>query len=526
MIKLNAQTTTTNDAMTLPALNNFGLSRLLLVAALVIGTFLRLWNINAMGFNTDEAVYAGQAAAIAGVPGLKDIFPVFRAHPLFIQFLLSLFYQVSFSDLAGRLLAVVSGVGTIYLTYLIGKNMYGRVIGSLAALFLAFMPYHVLVTRQMLLDGPMVFFATLTIYALVRFSRSQKSVWLVAAGSSMGLTFLSKETSIILLGAIFAFFALTPEIKVKIKDMLFSLLALILTVLPFPLSLMLSSGGSSTGLSYLTWQLFRRPNHEWSFYLTSLPPFFGVITLIAAAAGFILLWRNRSWREKLLVVWITVCFIFFQLWPVKGFQYLLPIAPVIAVLAARTLGKLLDKFDEDILPGLISLIPGRSIIASLLIAATVLTMGFTSWQRIQPKTSAAFLAGTGGVPGGREAGTWINANVPLYARLLTIGPSMANILQFYGERHAYGLSVSPNPLHRNPSYVPVVNPDLQIRRTDLNYIVWDSYSASRSPFFSDKLLNYVKKYNGTAVHTETIPLMDAEGKQIDKPVIIIYEVHP
>ena len=186
----------------------------------------------------------------------------------------------------------------------------------------------------------------------------------------------------------------------------------------------------------------------------------------------------------------------------------------------------MDKFDEDILPGLITLIPGRSIIASLLIAATVLTMGFTSWQRIQPKTSAAFLAGTGGVPGGREAGTWINANVPLYARLLTIGPSMANILQFYGERHAYGLSVSPNPLHRNPSYTPVVNPDLQIRRTDLNYIVWDSYSASRSPFFSDKLLNYVKKYNGTAVHTETIPLMDAEGKQIDKPVIIIYEVHP
>ena len=84
------------------------------------------------------------------------------------------FIRLSFSDLAGRLLAVIAGVGTIYLTYLIGKNMYGRVIGSLAALFLAFMPYHVLVSRQFLLDGPMVFFATLTIYALVRFARSQK----------------------------------------------------------------------------------------------------------------------------------------------------------------------------------------------------------------------------------------------------------------------------------------------------------------------------------------------------------------
>ena len=74
MIKLNEQATHSTDVLAIPALNNFGLSRMILVAALAIGTFLRLWNINAMGFNTDEAVYAGQAASIAGVPGLKDIF--------------------------------------------------------------------------------------------------------------------------------------------------------------------------------------------------------------------------------------------------------------------------------------------------------------------------------------------------------------------------------------------------------------------------------------------------------------------
>ena len=31
------------------------------------------------------------------------------------------------------------------------------------------------------------------------------------------------------------------------------------------------------------------------------------------------------------------------------------------------------------------------------------------------------------------------------ATMLAIGPSMANILEFYGHRRAYGLSVSPNP---------------------------------------------------------------------------------
>ena len=52
-----------------------------------------------MGYNTDEAVYSGQAAAIAGVNGLKDIFPIFRAHPLLFQFMLSILYRIQFSDL-------------------------------------------------------------------------------------------------------------------------------------------------------------------------------------------------------------------------------------------------------------------------------------------------------------------------------------------------------------------------------------------------------------------------------------------
>ena len=47
--------------------------------------------------------------------------------------------------------------------------------------------------------------------------------------------------------------------------------------------------------------------------------------------------------------------------------------------------------------------------------------------------------------------------------MLTLGPSMANIIQYYGHRKTFGLSVSPNPLHRNPAYPPVVNPDFALR---------------------------------------------------------------
>jgi hypothetical protein len=117
-------------------------------------------------------------------------------------------------------------------------------------------------------------------------------------------------------------------------------------------------------------------------------------------------------------------------------------------------------------------------------------------------------------------------NSPAGSTLMTIGPSMANILQFYGHRRAFGLSVSPNPVHRNPSYTPIRNPDFEIRTGEFQYIVWDSYSAGRSAFFSEKLINYAQRYNGRVVHTESVTSTTPDGKSLAVPVIIIYEVRP
>ncbi len=512
-------------ARPLPAINEVLVSRLILVLAMAGGVFLRIWQIDAMGFNTDEAVYAGQAAAIAGIPVLKDIFPIFRAHPLLFQFLLSLVYRVQFSDLLGRLLAVAIGLGAIILVYYLGKTLYGRLPGAMAALILAIMPYHVVVSRQVLLDGPMMFFSTLTLYMLARFGKTQRSAWLFATGAAMGLTILSKETSIVMLGAIFTFLALASQLKTRIRDLIVAIVLMAVVVAPFPLSIMLA-GGSTTGRNYLVWQLFRRPNHEWSFYFTTVTPSVGFLVVATALLGLVLLWRERSWREKLLLSWIIVPIIFFELWPVKGFQYLLPIAPPLALLAGRLLGKLIVNASSRRFFAPIRSFFYYPAVHWLMAGAVIFSLSFTSWQQIQPAISTQFLAGTGGVPGGREAGTWIQQNVPANAHFMTIGPSMANIIEFYGQRPANGLAVSPNPLHRNPSYDPINNPDEQIRSSNLQYLVWDSFSASRSPFFSDKLMAYVAKYKGRVVHTETIPVKDDEGNTVNEPVIVIYEVHP
>jgi glycosyltransferase involved in cell wall biosynthesis len=482
---------------------------------------LRAWHINALGFNSDEAVYSGQAAAIAGDPALRGLFPVFRAHPLLFQMAVSLFYRIHVSDMAPRVLAAVFGLATVAVGYAAGARTYGRRAGIATALLLATMPYLVVVNRQGLLDGPMAFFSVVALWLMAKFSATGQRKALYAAGAALGLAFISKETSIVLLPAAYAYLALTPSVRAQFRDIAAFFGCFAAVAIPYPVALMVA-GGSSSGQHFLTWQLFRPPNHVWSFYFSVVPPAIGLPVVVLAAGTLVAkgLGHRWSWRESLMVCWIIVPLVFFQLWPVKGYQYLLPMAAPVAVLAAGLLSEV------DLVTRLArgSARYGRALLTAATVAVAV-WLAMASWTSINTANATSFLAGTGGVPGGRETGRWIAAHTPQGSQMLAIGPSMANILQFYGHREVLGLSVSPNPLHRNPVYTPVSNPDLLLRTGQVQYLVWDAYSAARTHYFSQRLMSYVRRYRGSVAHVQTVTV-DTSSGQVRRPVIVIYEVRP
>lgn len=513
------------------------------VAVHVLAGVFRFWQLDHVGFNSDEAVYAGTAASIAGDPERSEIFPIFRAHPVLFQMLVSLTYFDGVSDWLARAVSAVAGVLTVTVTYLLGRRLYGHYVGLVAALLLAVMPYHVVVTRQVLLDGLMTLAAMVVLYCIVRYAETTSQHWLVAAGAIMGITVMAKETSLVLLGGLYAFFALTPAVRIRLRHLLLAVAAMGGVVAAIPIVLA-GANRTSTGGNYLLWQIFRRPNHEIHFYFTVVPWAVGIGVIVAAAVGLVLLRRFNTWRERLLVSWVTVPVLFFTLWPVKGYQYLLPIAPVLAVLAARALIRLPDLvrplaswaapvWDRPVLSthGLARRwaqlrrrpwLPAAGTAA--VVAVLVTSLAVPTWRQIAPSTSGTFLAGTGGLPGGREAGLWVRDNVPEGAQLLTIGPSMANVLQFYGGRRAFALSVSPNPAARNPSYIPINNPDRALRDGQFQYIVWDSYTANRSGFFAETAMRLIERYAGVPVYTATVTVAGASGEPTTVPVIIIYRV--
>jgi 4-amino-4-deoxy-L-arabinose transferase-like glycosyltransferase/putative flippase GtrA len=520
---------------------------LVMAGILATAAFVRLWAIGAVGFNNDEAVYAGQGAALAGDPVNSGLFAIFRAHPLLVQFLFSLPYRiVGVNDITPRLIAVAFGLAAVLLCYHTGKLLYGRRAGMIAAAVLAVMPYHVIVTRQALLDGPETTLFLLSIYLLARYSRDGEARWLFAAAFAAGLTVLAKETAILLVPVAAAYFLLTPSVRLSLIRVLVAVVIFVVAFGPYPAAILIGKG-TGAAQAFFLWEVLRQPNHPWTFYAEVIPGAVGPLVVVAAVIGLILVIRRAHWQDRLLLAWLVVPIAFFEVWPVKGYQYLLPIAPAIAILVGLTFDRLLHWADRvatepeaTVAPSGVevqasSVVPvaGRKPVlnrfarvgAAALMVFALGSIAVPSVLAVENPSMSSSLAGTGGLPGGREVGLWIKANVPQGASFLTIGPTMANIVEFYGQRKAYGLSVSPNPLRRNPAYDPINNPDRALQLNQIQYIATDIWSAQRSPYFAGTLNKYLARYHGALVYQQRA-LVNESNTTTSQVVIRVYEVRP
>ncbi|HZC53476.1 MAG TPA: glycosyltransferase family 39 protein, partial [Mycobacterium sp.] len=285
------------------------LARSGLLVALVVGAVLRLIDLGRVGLNSDEAVYAGQAASMAGNAHFTGIFPVVRAHPLLVQMIASPLYASGRPDVAGRYIAAAFGLATIAMVYVLGGVLYRPRVAALAALLLAVMPYHVTITRQFLLDGPMTFFTTAALVCMAKAVDTATPRWFVGAGACLGAAALCKETGLVLAVAALGFLCVYARAWRSGRFIMAAAgVALGLTA-AYPLITALSGGGHN-GQSYLLWQLTRQPNHGPSFYPVVVGASVGFVLLAVAAYG-LLIGRTVCWQELLLLSWIGIPLVYF-----------------------------------------------------------------------------------------------------------------------------------------------------------------------------------------------------------------------
>ena len=521
---------------------------------IIVAVSTRLWGIGDVGFNSDESVYSGQAANLAGYQEFSEHFSIFRAHPLLFQFFASLvFERFGVVDIFARLVSVVFSTSTVYVTYILGSKIYNTNVGLASSFILSVIPYHISVSRLAIVDAPYAFFYSLTLFFIVKYvteipnkqntlnnvkytyrgkkifdntrnikylkdqslkflrNNATNNLWLYAIGICGGLTFLSKEVGALALISTLVY--LRFKHKLGIVKILLLVVIFLITISPHLILLTIRDEASQNAGLYTSWQLTRPPNHPPSFYPIILQNSLGIILsglcILATVYGI----KSKKERAStvLLLTWIAIPLLFFQLWPTKGFYYILPLIPAFVILGTSFL----------FTPFMMNLRHNKKIILFLIILIPFTTSSGISLL-FPSNGNTIYLAGSGGLPFAREAAQWIKENTPEGSVFMTIGPSMGNVIKFYANRDTLAISINPNPALHNPSYEPIINPDQMIKSGQINYIVYDMFSAARTQHFAEKVLHHANKFNGTLVYEDYKTYKNQYGETVTEPAILIY----
>ena len=152
----------------------------------------------------------------------------FHDHPPLIFLIQHWFFQLLGQNIiALRLPFALAGIFSVFLLYLIGKNLFNHRVGLLAGLFLAVSSYHVWISRTGLQESIVILLILLTFYFFLK-SLKDNSHW--QWGIALGLALLSKYTAIVLAPIILVYLLIFNRQVFKDKKLW---LALILAILIF-----------------------------------------------------------------------------------------------------------------------------------------------------------------------------------------------------------------------------------------------------------------------------------------------------
>jgi hypothetical protein len=495
---------------------------LLLLTVLLIAALPRLWGLMTSGFRGDEAVYAGQSGILAGDGDLDRYFVLTsrgNSNFLLYQELVGMAYFLfGVTDVAARLVSAAFSIGTVFLTFELARTLYGRRVAIVAALALGLCGYAVMLGRLALLDSTLTFFFTLAVLAFAKWLDEGKRPWLLCFAAASALTMQAKVTGVLVLMVAVLYLVVSREHwRLHRRDL--GPCALVFLFFLTPVFVQLVSN-SDQFFQFLSDSSARVTKVPWHYYLDKLGQFDGYPMLVIWGLGIAFALRIRERGDRLLLAWVLVLAFFFQSYPLKAFNYLLPMVPALSILAARALYELASRLGHarehpdslaTIKVGLRRPGPLPGLIASSVIVAASLV----------PVTDVAQSDSWYGL---REAGKWLRQHTDQKAGVMTLSKGSAQYaLSWYAHRDSYpfgrfrlatifpgGQVVSPRPStdggpsHDWTSYWP---PRL-IKDRHVSYLVYytdEGDDPPEAPIVESQqqrqFRNFIEAYGGRLVHT-------------------------
>jgi hypothetical protein len=518
---------------------------LILAVIIIVASFLRFWNIADVGLGGDEAVYAGQARILAGdnEEEMSRFFVLISrgsTNFLFHQGVQAVVYALlGFSDFTTRLVSATFSVLTVGLVFLLGREVYGRSAGLLGAFLLAINGYAVALGRMALLDSTMVFFFTLSMLFLAKWIKSGEPKWgyLLAAGT--GVAIMAKVVSFLVIPiAIITMLILRQFRHVSIRTVMISALVFAASLSPAILQL---ASNYDVFVDFFSEGASRTINVPETYYLDKLIEFAGISFLALTIFGIAVALIFREKGDVQCLVWLAVVLIFFQLHPIKGWNYLLPLVPAATLLAGRGIAPAVMLFKRAFLfnnynnnnnnnqkyrkPVLF-----RDIVVG---ASAVLLLAVTSYLQIYGTLDNIIYDRP--FAGLREAAYWLEENDPDAGAMTISHGSAQYVLSLYAGIDAYpfGSYDLHTVLPGGATIAGTPPPDPLIQNGTVTYLVY--YVSPKGGVGDDPIHNpdtpteaqfvkLIRKYQSQLRYVFHDSFTGLNGTEVHNPRVLIYEV--
>lgn len=284
-------------------------------------------------------------------------------HPiLMLQVVRAANYFADFTDkqaiaALGRTVIAAFGAATAVLCYLLSRAALRERSAYVVAALAATSPILITHSHYLKEDIILTFFCLLSLLLLLRYIRVRDSLSLVGLGIATGLAMSSHYKGVLL----FVVYLLSP-VLVPIKDrrryfkgLITCALIAIFTFLVVNYPIFLHPKVFNRGISFDLRHIFRghgSSKHAIKIYATSelfgfhlvnsiVPGITLAVTLLALAflVATLLRWKQSSWRDKILVVYVLLFYLVVEVSPTKPFpdfmRYVIPVIPVLLYFSVR-----------------------------------------------------------------------------------------------------------------------------------------------------------------------------------------------
>lgn len=294
--------------------------------------------------------------------------------------------------LLGRWLSGLFDLGVIVLTYALGRRVYDARIGLIAAACVALSVLHVQLAHFYAVDTLLTFFTVGTLYAAFRVAEGAIK-WKIACGILFGLALATKMTALPLIVTIgYACYRATaaPPFKfsrARLLDIWRAVrrpfleifgIALLVFVVTQPYALLDGyTFGRDVGREmfvargWLDYPYTRQFNgtlpvvyQVWQSAVWGMGLPLGIFAWGGGALFLVQWWKTRAWRDTFLLTFALIYFLTVAFQYAKYPRYLLPLLPVLYILAACAWRRIFEKRFS------------RALLAFSLLAFSLLALSF------------------------------------------------------------------------------------------------------------------------------------------------------